>query len=204
MQVIRVGTLIDGSGAAPVRDATLVIDNGRIEAVTTTDPSARPAGAASGADVIDASGLTALPGLIDCHDHLAMHGYELARRWGLDEPRSTSHMRTAAIARQILASGYTAIRDAGGLDAGFGLAIREGLLAAATVIALVTLLGGVALGFFFPVEAAASGAFALFVAGLLEGFARQLVQADLARYAIAGAMLLAWLTYFYWPRRPAP
>jgi uncharacterized membrane protein SpoIIM required for sporulation len=44
----------------------------------------------------------------------------------------------------------------------------------------------------------------LFVAGLLEGFARQLVQVDLARYAIAGAMLVAWLAYFYWPRRAAP
>jgi tripartite ATP-independent transporter DctM subunit len=49
------------------------------------------------------------------------------------------------------------------------LTLHEGLLAAATVIALVTLLGGVALGFFFPVEAAALGAFALFVAGLVTG-----------------------------------
>jgi len=44
----------------------------------------------------------------------------------------------------------------------------------------------------------------LFVAGLLEGFARQLVQVDLARYAVAAAMLLFWLAYFYWPRRAAP
>lgn len=44
----------------------------------------------------------------------------------------------------------------------------------------------------------------LFVAGLLEGFARQLVQPDVARYAIAVAMLTAWLTYFYWPRGRAP
>ena len=49
------------------------------------------------------------------------------------------------------------------------LTLREGLLAAVTVIALVTLLGGVALGLFFPVEAAALGAFALFVAGLVTG-----------------------------------
>lgn len=43
----------------------------------------------------------------------------------------------------------------------------------------------------------------LFVAGLLEGFARQLVQVDLARYAIAGGVLAAWLGYFYWPRSSA-
>jgi len=36
----------------------------------------------------------------------------------------------------------------------------------------------------------------LFVAGLLEGFARQLVTDVAARYAIGGAMLAFWLTYF--------
>jgi len=44
----------------------------------------------------------------------------------------------------------------------------------------------------------------LFIAGLLEGFGRQLIQVDYARYAIAAATLLAWLAYFYWPRKPAP
>ncbi len=41
----------------------------------------------------------------------------------------------------------------------------------------------------------------LLVAGLLEGFGRQLIQNDAARYAIATGMLLAWLAYFYWPRK---
>src|SRR5438445_241039 len=124
MKIIRAGTLIDGTGAPAVRDAVIQIDNGRIEAVTTAGPSG---GWPSGTEVIDASGLTVLPGLIDCHDHLAFHGYELAKRWGLDEPRSTWHLRTASVARQILESGYTAIRDAGGLDAGLRVAIEAGV-----------------------------------------------------------------------------
>jgi len=41
----------------------------------------------------------------------------------------------------------------------------------------------------------------LIFAGLLEGFARQLVTSDLARYAIAATTLAAWLGYFYLPRR---
>lgn len=41
----------------------------------------------------------------------------------------------------------------------------------------------------------------LFVAGLLEGFARQLIQADLVRYAVAAGVLALWVAYFYWPRR---
>ena len=40
----------------------------------------------------------------------------------------------------------------------------------------------------------------LFVAGLLEGFARQLIQTDAARLSIAAASALAWGLYFYLPR----
>lgn len=41
----------------------------------------------------------------------------------------------------------------------------------------------------------------LLCAGLLEGFGRQLITSDLARYAIGGGMLAFWLLYFYVPRR---
>jgi uncharacterized membrane protein SpoIIM required for sporulation len=45
----------------------------------------------------------------------------------------------------------------------------------------------------------------LFFAGLLEGFGRQLIKADLARYGIALASGAVWLAYFYLPRaREAP
>lgn len=41
----------------------------------------------------------------------------------------------------------------------------------------------------------------LFVAGLLEGFGRQLIQSDYLRYGIGGSMLIFWLTYFFLPRK---
>lgn len=41
----------------------------------------------------------------------------------------------------------------------------------------------------------------LLVAGLLEGFGRQLITDDFARYGIGSTMLAAWLLYFYVPRR---
>ena len=141
MTIVRAGTLIDGTGAAPARGVSLVLHEGFIEAITMggATPGARD-------EVIDASGMTVLPGLIDCHDHMAFHGYELASRWGLDEPSSTKHLRTARAIEQALAMGYTAVRDAGGLDAGFGAAIEQGLLKGPrlfTAVAIISPIGGI-------------------------------------------------------------
>jgi uncharacterized membrane protein SpoIIM required for sporulation len=40
----------------------------------------------------------------------------------------------------------------------------------------------------------------LLIAGLIEGVGRQTILIDWQRYAVAGTMLLAWLSYFYLPR----
>jgi imidazolonepropionase-like amidohydrolase len=124
MHVLLGATLIDGTGTPPVLDSAVVIDGERIIA-------AGPRGSTSwlaGAEVIDVGGLTLLPGLIDTHDHLASHGYALTKRWGLDEPASTTHLRTGDVLDRTVAMGYTTVRDAGGLDAGFKLAVEEGLV----------------------------------------------------------------------------
>ena len=122
MKVLKGGRLIDGTGAGPVADTAVVIRDRRIAAV------GKGGGWPDDAEIIDVSGMTVLPGLIDCHDHLAMHGYDLARRWGIDEPQTTRTLRTAQVLRQTLAAGYTTVRDAAGLDAGFKRAIEEGLI----------------------------------------------------------------------------
>ena len=41
----------------------------------------------------------------------------------------------------------------------------------------------------------------LFIAGLLEGFARQLIESDWLRYGIGSLMLTLWLIYFFLPRK---
>ena len=123
-RVLTGATLIDGTGAAPVPDAAVVIDGDRI---TAAGPRAALSWSAD-AEVIDARGRTLIPGLIDAHDHLASHGYGLATRLGLDEPASTAHLRTARVLAETLAMGYTTVRDAGGLDAGFKLAVEQGLI----------------------------------------------------------------------------
>ena len=141
MKVLKGGRLIDGTGAGPV-DVTIVVKDQRIEAVETGAYGEWPAEA----EIIDISGMTALPGLIDTHDHLAMHGYDLARRWGIDEPQSTRTLRTAKVLQQTLAAGYTTVRDAGGLDAGFKRAIDEDLIAGPRLVlslVIISPIGGI-------------------------------------------------------------
>ena len=124
MQALVGATLIDGRGNAPVPDAVVVVDGDHIAAAGPRAATPVP----KNAEVVDLAGLTLLPGLIDTHDHLAMHGYGLAQRWGLEEPASATHLRTGGVLGRTLAMGYTTVRDAGGLDAGFKLAVEEGLV----------------------------------------------------------------------------
>jgi imidazolonepropionase-like amidohydrolase len=142
LKVLKGGRLIDGTGAGPAAGATIVVRDGRIETVTTRAADQWP----EDAEVTDVAGMTILPGLIDCHDHLAMHGYDLARRWGIDEPQSTRTLRTAKVLEQTLAAGYTTIRDAAGLDTGFKRAIEEGLIAGPRLVIslnIISPIGGI-------------------------------------------------------------
>jgi predicted amidohydrolase YtcJ len=70
--VLKNVTLIDGTGAAPVQAAALVIDGGgRVSSVGPLDRLRAPAGAQS----IDLTGKYVIPGLIDAHVHLGLvHG----------------------------------------------------------------------------------------------------------------------------------
>jgi imidazolonepropionase-like amidohydrolase len=64
MLVLKNASVIDGLGTAPVKNAVIVVDGGRIESVGT---DIRPP---DGADVVmDLKGKYALPGLIDAHVH---------------------------------------------------------------------------------------------------------------------------------------
>ena len=59
-------TVVDGMGNPPVEGQDILVQDGRITAITTTGTTSAP----DGAIVIDGEGLTALPGLIDMHYHL--------------------------------------------------------------------------------------------------------------------------------------
>jgi imidazolonepropionase-like amidohydrolase len=108
-RVYQHATLIDGLGENARTGMTIVIAGDRIRAVTP-DAAYAPL---PGAEVVDAAGLTVLPGLIDTHQHLA-----------------TQPMRrfAEAMLRRQIYSGITAVRDMAG-DARFLAEIqRETLL----------------------------------------------------------------------------
>lgn len=60
------GTLIDGTGSAPVDDAVVVVDAGRISAAGRAAETPVP----DGAEVVDALGRYVIPGLMDANVHL--------------------------------------------------------------------------------------------------------------------------------------
>ena len=124
MIIISGARLIDGTGAGPTEGVDVLVLDGAIADVSPSGTTAPP----DGAQRIDASGMTLMPGLIDCHDHLSSFGYGLADKWGLTESSSLRHMRVASVLEKTLATGYTTIRDAGGLEAGFRDAVDEGLV----------------------------------------------------------------------------
>ncbi|MEJ8569116.1 amidohydrolase family protein [Elongatibacter sediminis] len=62
-------TLIDGTGSAPVRDAVVVIDDGRISAAGPRTDVRIP----QNAEVIDATGRYLIPGLMDANLHLYLN-----------------------------------------------------------------------------------------------------------------------------------
>ncbi len=73
--VITGGRVIDGLGGEPIEDGVVVIEDERITAVG----SARDVDAPDGGEVIYASGMTVMPGVIDCHQHVGF-GFAALRR----------------------------------------------------------------------------------------------------------------------------
>jgi len=118
---LRCGALLDGTGGREI-DVALTVVGGRIAALEPWSRARPPAGAR----LVDAGGLTVMPGLFDCHDHLAAPPRNLGDRGAM--PPSLHVLRVADRMREMVQAGFTTVRDAGGLDLGLKLAVEEGIL----------------------------------------------------------------------------
>src|SRR5437016_5412446 len=77
--VLRGGLLIDGTGAAPVPNSVITIANGKIQSVGREGSATIPADAT----LIDATGKTVIPGLVDSHVHLRNYHIQDYLYWGV-------------------------------------------------------------------------------------------------------------------------
>ncbi|MGH9722913.1 MAG: amidohydrolase family protein [Bryobacteraceae bacterium] len=119
VKAVRFGKLIDGDGTSRA-NAVVVIDGSRIREVTTEIPA--------GAEVIDLSGFTGLPGLIDAHVHMTYYwdrapGTRPFGQGGTRAPAVTVFLAQEN-ARRTLESGVTAVRDLGASE-GMSFAMRD-------------------------------------------------------------------------------
>ena len=131
--VIHAGVLIDGKSDQPRRDQIIVIRGNRIESVSDAASAKIPAGA----NTIDLSHSTVLPGLIDSHTHIFLQGEDPAQG-GYDAnilkyPLALRAARATVAARRALEQGFTTLRDvetegAGYGDVGIKMAIEGGYI----------------------------------------------------------------------------
>lgn len=118
---VRAGRLIDPEAGRVLTARLLRIEDGRVAAITAD------AKLPDGAKVIDWSGFTVLPGLIDCHVHLADTG----QTNNVAEPLLHSPMEIAYLgarnARTTLLAGFTSVHNVGSFRAYADVELRNAI-----------------------------------------------------------------------------
>ncbi|MGA8491854.1 MAG: amidohydrolase family protein [Terriglobales bacterium] len=126
--VIRAGVLIDGKSDSPRHNQVIILRGNRIESVSDAATAKIPAGA----EVIDLSHATVLPGLIDSHTHIFLQGEDPAQG-GYDinilkYPLALRAARATVSVRRALEQGFTTLRDLETEGAGYGdVGIKEAI-----------------------------------------------------------------------------
>src|ERR1700691_549878 len=86
--VLTHATVIDGTGNTPQRDATIVIENGRIRDIGPSSLIQAPAGAA----MVDLTGKFIVPGIINAHGHVGANRDPQLRQYALYGVTTTTSM----------------------------------------------------------------------------------------------------------------
>ena len=120
LTVIRAGVLIDGESNSPRRNQVIIIRGNQIVEVSDAASARIP----TGAETVDLSRATVLPGLIDAHTHIFLQGEE-PDQGGYDVqllkyPLAFRAARATVSVRRALEQGFTTMRDVETEGAGYG------------------------------------------------------------------------------------
>ena len=139
--------LLNPVSGAFVENPVVLIEDGLVRAAGKRETVSVP----TDAEKVDASGLTLLPGLIDCHVHLLSPGTGIDFGERLMTPPSLSLLRAVTSCRLTLDAGFTTVRDAGGAPNGLRMAVDRGFFPGPRMLLAITILsqtGGHADGHF--------------------------------------------------------
>jgi imidazolonepropionase-like amidohydrolase len=114
--------LIDCTGAEPVEGAAVVVEDDRIKEVAA---GGRVGPLPGRVTTLDLAGRTLMPGLTDAHVHICAVTENITDQHR-HYPPSYIAARAMQRAHECLLQGFTTVRDAGGADYGFRLALEEG------------------------------------------------------------------------------
>src|SRR5262249_12322688 len=122
LTAIKAGRLIDPDSGTVLTDQLILVRDDKIESI------GRAGALPAGAKVIDLSRMTVLPGLIDCHTHVAdgAHG-EGDPIFQLQKSASQTVLESVPNARDMLLSGFTTVRDVGVYRALNDVALRDAI-----------------------------------------------------------------------------
>ncbi len=149
---VKAGRLLDPAAGTVLNNQIILIENGKFKAIGPNLPI--PAGA----EVIDLSNLTVMPGLVDAHNHLALTYKVVPERniyyyTYITESTALRAIQAASNGMQMLSSGFTIVRDMGNngnyADTALRQAIEQGWIPGPKIINSGIIIGSIG-GQFWP------------------------------------------------------
>ena len=118
---VRAGRLIDPDSGTVLTDQIILIRDSKIEKV------GKGIDVPANATVIDLSKMTVLPGLIDCHTHVADGAHDGEPMGQFKKTGAQVALESVPNARAMLESGFTTVRDVGTYRALGDIALRDAI-----------------------------------------------------------------------------